>query len=135
MSMMKFDDSKIKEIRKRKEQGLPPPPTEGDVVEQSKNAKGGSELIYQRVKERVPEDLWNYFQIILSSASRDSLFSSVGGSGFSFPKNIRTACKILSNIFYFHCIIITNYLTNVKFFFQKSLPCSIPCNLYCNFPS
>ena len=65
MSMMKFDDSKIKEIRKRKEQGLPPPPT-GDVVEQSKNAKGGSELVYQRVKERVPEDLWNYFQIILS---------------------------------------------------------------------
>ncbi len=65
MSMMKFDDSKIKEIRKRKEQGLPPPP-EGDVVAQSKNAKGGSELIYQRVKERVPEDLWNYFQIILS---------------------------------------------------------------------
>ena len=62
MSMMKFDDSKIKEIRKRKEQGLPPPPPEGDVVEQSKNAKGGSELIYQRVKERVPEDLWNYFQ-------------------------------------------------------------------------
>ena len=38
MSMMKFDDSKIKEIRKRKEQGLPPPPTSGDVVEQSKNA-------------------------------------------------------------------------------------------------
>ena len=66
MSMMKFDDSKIKEIRKRKEQGLPPLPKEGDVVEQSKNAKGGSELIYQRVKERVPEDLWNYFQIILS---------------------------------------------------------------------
>ena len=66
MSMMKFDDSKIKEIRKRKEQGLPPPPTDGDVVEHSKNAKGGSELIYQRVKERVPEDLWNYFQIILS---------------------------------------------------------------------
>ena len=49
MSMMKFDDSKIKEIRKRKEQGLPPPPIDGDVVEQSKNAKGGSELIYQRV--------------------------------------------------------------------------------------
>ena len=66
MSMMKFDDSKIKEIRKRKEQGLPPLPTDGDVVEQSKNAKGGSELIYQRVKERVPDDLWNYFQVILS---------------------------------------------------------------------
>ncbi len=65
MSMMKFDDSKIKEIRKRKEQGLPPLPS-GDVVEQSKNAKGGSELVYQRVKERVPEDLWDYFQIILS---------------------------------------------------------------------
>ena len=40
MSMMKFDDSKIKEIRKRKEQGLPPLPTGGDVVEQSKNARG-----------------------------------------------------------------------------------------------
>ena len=65
MSMMKFDDSKIKEIRKRKEQGLPPKPT-GDVGEASKNAKGGSELIYQRIKERVPEDIWNYFQIILS---------------------------------------------------------------------
>ena len=66
MSMMKFDDSKIKEIRKRKEQGLPPPPPDGDVVEQSKNAKGGSVLIYQRVKERVPEDLLYYFLIILS---------------------------------------------------------------------
>jgi len=30
------------------------------------NAKGGAELIYERVKERVPDDLWNYFQIILS---------------------------------------------------------------------
>ena len=48
MSMMKFDDSKIKEIRKRKEQGLPPLPKEGDVVEQSKNAKGGSESIFKR---------------------------------------------------------------------------------------
>ena len=30
------------------------------------NARGGAELIYERVKERVPDDLWNYFQIILS---------------------------------------------------------------------
>ena len=30
------------------------------------NAKGGAELIYDRIKERVPDDLWNYFQIILS---------------------------------------------------------------------
>ena len=64
--MMNFNSSKIEEIRKRKEQGLPPLPKEGDVVALSKNAKGGSELIYERVKERVPEDLWNYFQIILS---------------------------------------------------------------------
>ena len=66
MSMMKFDDSKIKEIRERREKGLPPLPSTNDVVIASKNAKGGSELIYERVKERVPEDLWNYFQIILS---------------------------------------------------------------------
>ena len=37
-----------------------------DLVVASKDAKGGSELIYGRVKERVPDDLWNYFQIILS---------------------------------------------------------------------
>ena len=37
-----------------------------DLVINSKNARGGSELIYGRVKERVPDDLWNYFQIILS---------------------------------------------------------------------
>ena len=30
------------------------------------NARGGAELIYERIKERVPDDLWNYFQIILS---------------------------------------------------------------------
>ena len=30
------------------------------------NARAGAELIYERVKERVPDDLWNYFQIILS---------------------------------------------------------------------
>ena len=39
MSMMKFDDSKIKEIRKRKEQGLPPPPTDGDVVDNQRMQK------------------------------------------------------------------------------------------------
>ena len=32
MSMMKFDDSKIKEIRERKEKGLPPLPSTNDVV-------------------------------------------------------------------------------------------------------
>jgi len=66
MSMMKFDGSKIREIRERRERGLPPTPTDGDVVIASKNAKGGSELIYERVKERVSEDLWEYFQVILS---------------------------------------------------------------------
>ena len=30
------------------------------------NARAGAELIYERIKERVPDDLWNYFQIILS---------------------------------------------------------------------
>ena len=40
--------------------------TPDDLVINSKNARGGSELIYGRVKERVPDDLWNYFQIILS---------------------------------------------------------------------
>ena len=65
MSMMKFDSSKIEEIRKRKEEGLPPKPL-ADVADMSRNAKGGSELIYQRVKERVPDELWDYFQIILS---------------------------------------------------------------------
>ena len=45
MSMMKFDSSKIEEIRKRKEEGLPPKPL-ADVAEMSRNAKGGSELIY-----------------------------------------------------------------------------------------
>ena len=64
--MMKFDDSKIKEIKDRKLKGLPPIPSTEDVVIASKDAKGGSELIYQRIKERVPDDLWNYFQIILS---------------------------------------------------------------------
>ena len=66
MSMIKFDDSKIKEIRGRKLKGLPPIPSTEDIVIASKDAKGGSELIYERVKERVPDDLWNYFQIILS---------------------------------------------------------------------
>jgi UDP-glucose:(glucosyl)LPS alpha-1,2-glucosyltransferase len=66
MSLMKFDDSKIKEIRERNLKGLPPLPSSEDIVIASKDAKGGSELIYERVKERVPDDLWNYFQIILS---------------------------------------------------------------------
>ena len=63
---MNFDDSKIKEIKDRKLKGLPPIPSTEDIVIASKDAKGGSELIYERVKERVPDDLWNYFQIILS---------------------------------------------------------------------
>ena len=63
MSLMVFDDSKIDEIKKRNEQGSQ---EKFDVVTASKEAKGGSELIYQRVKERVPEDIWNYFQVILS---------------------------------------------------------------------
>lgn len=66
MGMMKFDPHKIEEVKKRTEFGVGIPTTEFDVVENSKNSKGGSELIYQRVKERIPEDLWDYFQIILS---------------------------------------------------------------------
>ena len=75
MSLMVFDDSKIEEIKSRNQKQrdkeektitVNPPSSEEDVVEASKNAKGGSELIYQRVKERVPEDLWNHFQVILS---------------------------------------------------------------------
>ena len=63
MSLIVFDDSKIKKIKKRNEEG---PEQQHDVVEASKKAKGGSELIYARVKERVPEDVWDYFQVILS---------------------------------------------------------------------
>ena len=75
MSLMVFDDSKIEKIKnknqKQKEKEnqtitVNPPSVVEDVVEASKNAKGGSELIYQRVKERVPEDLWGHFQVILS---------------------------------------------------------------------
>ena len=51
-------------MKRKREEGLPY--ISKDVVEASKNAKGGSELIYERVKDRVPEDLWNYFQVILS---------------------------------------------------------------------
>ena len=51
-------------MKRKREEGLPY--ISEDVVEASKNAKGGSELIYGRVKDRVPEDLWNYFQVILS---------------------------------------------------------------------
>ena len=63
MSLMIFDDSKIEEIKKRNEQA---PKDSFDVVEASKKSKGGSELLYARVKERVPEDVWDYFQVILS---------------------------------------------------------------------
>ena len=62
--MMNFDTSKIEEMKRKREEGLPY--ISEDVVEASKNAKGGSELIYGRIKDRVPEDLWNYFQVILS---------------------------------------------------------------------
>ena len=62
--MMNFDTSKIEEMKRKREEGLPY--ISDDVVEASKNAKGGSELIYGRVKDRVPGDLWNYFQVILS---------------------------------------------------------------------
>ena len=73
MSLMVFDDSKIEKIKVRNQEKrdkkektitVNPPSSEEDVVEASKNAKGGSELIYQRVKERVPEGLWNHFQEI-----------------------------------------------------------------------
>ena len=75
MSLMVFDDSKIEKIKIRNQEQrdnddksitVTPPSLEADVVEASKNAKGGSELIYQRVKERMPEDLWDYYQVILS---------------------------------------------------------------------
>ena len=63
MSLMVFDDSKIDKIKQRNQKGFQ---SNVDVVEASKEAKGGSELIYARVKERVPADVWDYFQIILS---------------------------------------------------------------------
>ena len=62
--MMNFDTSKIEEMKRKREEGLPY--ISEDVVEASKNATGGSELIYGRVKDRVPEELWSYFQVILS---------------------------------------------------------------------
>ena len=63
MSLMVFDDSKIDKIKQRNQKGFQ---SNVDVVEASKEAKGGSELIYARVKERVPAEIWNYFQVILS---------------------------------------------------------------------
>ena len=62
--MMNFDTSKIEEMKRKREEGLPY--VSEDVVKASKNAKGGSELIYERVKDRMPDDLWDYFQVILS---------------------------------------------------------------------
>ena len=62
--MMNFDTSKIEEMKRKREEGLPY--ISEDVVEASKNARGGSELIYERIKDRMPEDLWDYFQVILS---------------------------------------------------------------------
>ena len=41
--MMNFDTSKIEEMKRKREEGLPY--ISEDVVEASKNAKGGSELI------------------------------------------------------------------------------------------
>ena len=58
MSLMVFDDSKIEKIKnknqkqKQKENQtitVNPPSVSEDVVEASKNAKGGSELIYQKI--------------------------------------------------------------------------------------
>ena len=63
MSLMVFDDSKIDKIKQRNQKGFQ---NNVDVVEASKEAKGGSELIYARVKERVPAEIWDYFQVILS---------------------------------------------------------------------
>ena len=62
MSLMVFDDSKIDKIKQRNQKGFQ---SNVDVVEASKEAKGGSELIYARVKERVPAEIWDYFQVIL----------------------------------------------------------------------
>ena len=47
MSLMVFDDSKIDKIKQRNQKGFQ---SNVDVVEASKEAKGGSELIYARVK-------------------------------------------------------------------------------------
>ena len=64
MSLIVFDDSKIDEIKKRNIKDSEEQPF--DVVEASREARGGSELLYARVKERVPKDAWDYFQVILS---------------------------------------------------------------------
>ena len=64
MSLIVFDDSKIDEIKKRNIKDSEEQPF--DVVEASKKSKGGSELLYARVKERIPKDAWDYFQVILS---------------------------------------------------------------------
>ena len=45
--MMNFDTSKIEEMKRKREEGLPY--VSEDVVKASKNAKGGSELIYESV--------------------------------------------------------------------------------------
>ena len=47
MSLLVFDDTKIDQIKKRNEQGSEE--QSFDVVEASKEAKGGSELVYARV--------------------------------------------------------------------------------------
>ena len=74
MSLVVFNDSDQERMRKvaEKYSKKPDKKTEEvddnveDVAEISKNAKGGSELVYQRIKERVDPELWNHFQIILS---------------------------------------------------------------------
>ena len=74
MSLVVFNDSDQERMRKvaEKYSKKPDKKTEEvddnveDVAELSKNAKGGSELVYQRIKERIDPELWNHFQIILS---------------------------------------------------------------------
>ena len=74
MSLVVFDDSDQERMRKvaKKYSKKPEEKTEEvddnveDVAELSKDAKGGSELVYHRIKERVDPELWNHFQIILS---------------------------------------------------------------------
>ena len=65
MSLIVFDDEKINDIKKRNE-AAEESTINFDVVEASREAKGGSELVYARVKERVPEAIWDYYQVILS---------------------------------------------------------------------
>ena len=73
MSLVVFDDSDKERMRKVAEKYSTKPKEETDekenvedIAEISKDAKGGSELVYNRIKERIDPELWNHFQIILS---------------------------------------------------------------------